>query len=30
MDIYSVLMLLGFIACCFLAALTSAFFRPVE
>jgi tryptophan-rich sensory protein len=30
MDIYSVLMLLGFIACCFLAALTGALFRPGE
>jgi translocator protein len=30
MDIYSVFMLLGFIACCFLAALTGALFRPGE
>ena len=30
MDTYSVLMLLGFIACCFLAALTGALFRPGE
>jgi hypothetical protein len=28
MDIYSVLMLLGFIVSCFFAALTRALFRP--